>query len=332
MAQTVSMHPKLDQPAIDNADTHPAGNADWGCRCRFVSRRLFTGLLVAGGVSAALPALGQDARAPASGNARADEIGLRGDVGRESRFTKFVSADQVEAAARQQYQQMTQQAAQQRALAPDNDPQLLRLRAIAQRLIPQALGWNDRARQWRWEVNLLSSQQINAFCMPGGKIAFYTGILSKLQLSDAEVATIMGHEMAHALREHARERMGKTAATQVGAGLLSSLFGLGDIGNTLLNMGGQLLTLRFSREDETEADLVGMDLAARSGYDPAAGVTLWQKMLAASQGAPPQWMSTHPAGDTRIRDIQGKLPKVQSLYERAAKPSQNFGPPPKTAR
>jgi len=139
----------------------------------------------------------------------------------------------------------------------------------------------------------------------------------------------MGHEIAHALREHARERMGKTAATRLGAGLLSSLLGLGGTGDVLLNMGGQLLTLRFSREDETEADLVGLDLGARAGYDPAAGVTLWKKMMAASAGGPPQFLSTHPAGETRIRDMQAKLPKVQPLFRQSAKPSQRFGPPPR---
>lgn len=163
--------------------------------------------------------------------------------------------------------------------------------------------------------------------MPGGKIAFYYGILQQLQLNDAEVASIMGHEMAHALREHARERMGKTAATRIGANLLSSLLGLGGAGDALLGMGAQLLTLRFSREDESEADIVGMELAARAGYDPAAGVTLWQKMLQANKGAPPEFMSTHPAGDTRIKDIQSMLPKVEGLYARAAKPGKEFGPP-----
>jgi predicted Zn-dependent protease len=163
--------------------------------------------------------------------------------------------------------------------------------------------------------------------MPGGKIAFYFGILQKLQLSDDEVAAIMGHEVAHALREHARERMGKTAATRVGAGVLSALLGLGGAGDLLLNMGGQLLTLKFSREDETEADIVGMDLAARAGYDPAAGVSLWQKMMQANRNAPPQWMSTHPSSDTRIKEIQVKLLKAQPLFERAAKPAQRFAPP-----
>ncbi|MEF7615179.1 M48 family metallopeptidase [Aquincola sp. MAHUQ-54] len=286
----------------------------WGCRCALHGRRLFTGALVAG---AALPALAQ----------QRDPEGVRGDVGKESQFSKLVPAEQVEQAAAQQYEQMKREAAQQRALAPDNHPQVVRLRTISQRLIPFCDGWNRRATQWRWEVNLIGSQQLNAFCMPGGKIAFYFGILQQLQLSDDEVATIMGHEMAHALREHARERMGKTTATRLGASLLSSVLGLGGTGDALLNMGSQLLTLKFSRDDESEADIVGMDLAARAGYDPAAGVTLWQKMLQASKGAPPQFLSTHPAGETRIRDIQAKLPKVQPLYTRAAKPPRKFEPP-----
>ena len=142
---------------------------------------------------------------------------------------------------------------------------------------------------------------------------------------------IMGHEMAHALREHARERMGKTAATRIGASVLSAFLGLGNAGDTLLNMGGQLLTLKFSREDESEADIVGMELAARAGYDPEAGVTLWQKMMTASKGAPPQFLSTHPAGASRIRDIEAKLPKVAQLYARSVKPAQRFGPPAKAA-
>ena len=293
-----------------DSETHP------GCAlCGAGSRRLFTGLLAAGSMAALAPAAwAQD--------------GVQGDVGSTSRFTKLVSAEQVEAAAAQQYQQMLGEASSKRALAGPEQPQVQRLRAISQRIIPNAKSWNPRAQQWKWEVNLLGSKELNAFCMPGGKIAFYYGILQKLQLTDDEVATIMGHEMAHALREHARERMGKTAATNVGAGLLSALLGLGNTGNTLLNMGGQLLSLRFSREDETEADIVGMDLAARAGYDPAAGVSLWRKMMSASQGAPPQFLSTHPAGETRIRDIQAKLPKVERLYQQADKPARRYGPPP----
>jgi predicted Zn-dependent protease len=192
-------------------------------------------------------------------------------------------------------------------------------------LLPFAPAWNARARQWRWEVNLLISSELNAFCMPGGKIAFYSGILKKLQLDDDEVASIMGHEMAHALRDHARERRSESLLTRGAVEIGSAVLGLGHLGRTAADMGGQLLSLKFSRDDETEADIVGMDLAARAGYNPAAGVALWRKMLAQNKGAPPQWLSTHPASETRIREIQAKLPKVLPLYARAAKPPQRYG-------
>ena len=239
------------------------------------------------------------------------------DVGKESAFTKLVPAGQVEQSAGQQYQQVLAQAAQQKALGPENNPQVQRLRGIAQRIIPNSYAWNDRARAWKWEVNLIGSNQINAWCMPGGKIAFYTGILNTLKLNDDEVAAVMGHEIAHALREHARARMGKSAATNIGANVLSQVLGLGQAGQAITGYGAQLLTLKFSREDETEADLVGLELSARSGYNPQAGISLWQKMSANNKGAPPQWLSTHPASSTRIADIQKNLPNVMPLYERA---------------
>ena len=281
------------------------------CNCQLHRRRLFAGAMLASAALNAVPAWARE--------------GV--DVGRPSKFSKLVSADQVEQAALTQYAQMKQEAAQQKGLGPDGHPQVIRLRAIAQRIIPYTYEWNPRARDWKWEVNLIGSSELNAFCMPGGKIAFYFGILDQLQLNDDEVAMIMGHEAAHALREHARERMGKTAATRLGAGALSALLGLGSAGDAALNMGGQLLTLRFSREDESEADLVGLELAARAGYDPQAGVTLWQKMATASKGAPPEFLSTHPTGPTRIKDIEANIPKVAGLYARAEKPAQRFAPP-----
>ncbi len=257
----------------------------------------------------------------------AADTGLRDEVGRTSRLAGLVPAQQVEAAAAEQYAQLLRQAAAQCQLLPPEDPQVRRLRAIAARLVPYAPLWNDRAAQWRWEVNLLAGRELNAFCMPGGKIAFYYGLLQQLQLSDDEVAAVMGHEIAHALREHARERIGKTTVTRGLIELGSALFGLGGTGRVIADMGGQLLTLRFSRDDESEADIVGLDLMARAGYDPAAGLTLWRKMLAVDRGAPPPWMSTHPAGATRLRDIEARLPKVLPLYRAAAKPPQRFAPP-----
>ncbi len=138
---------------------------------------------------------------------------------------------------------------------------------------------------------------------------------------------IMGHEVAHALLEHARERMGKPALTRGAIELGSALFGLGGVGQTVAGIGGQLLTMKFSRSDESEADALGLLLAARAGYRPAAGVTLWQKMLSASKGAPPQFLSTHPSGESRIRDIEGRLPRLDPVYQAAAKPERRFAPP-----
>lgn len=244
------------------------------------------------------------------------------DVGKNSAFSKLVPAEEIEQSAAEQYAQMLAKADQQRALAGKDHPQLLRLRAIARRIIPFANEWNPRAKDWQWEVNLIGSKQINAFCMPGGKIAFYTGILETLKLTDDEAAMVMGHEIAHALREHARERMGKNAATGLGANLLSQVLGLGQVGQTVTQYGAQLLTLKFSREDESEADLVGLELAARAGYDPRAGISLWRKMSAANKNAPPQWLSTHPAGESRIADMEAAMSQVVPLYNKAQKPSK----------
>ena len=287
------------------------------CRCALHARRRMGGAL--GGVligSGALAALAL--AAPAAAQETECKV---------SAFTRIVSAEQVEQAAAQQYLQMLQQAQQQRALGPADNAQVQRLRYIAKRIIPFTTGCNPRAQQWRWDVNLIGSQELNAFCMPGGKIAFYYGILAKLKLDDDEVATIMGHEMAHALLEHSRARMAKTMATRGAIELGAALFGLGGAGQTLAGMGGQLLSLSFSRSDESEADVLGLVLSAKAGYKPAAGVTLWHKMAAASKGAPPQWLSTHPSSDNRIRDIESRLARLDPVYEQATKPDRRFAPP-----
>ncbi len=261
-----------------------------------------------------------------------NDKGVQG-VGKMSGARKLVSAEKIEAQAAQQYAQLLKESAAKRALAPADHPQLQRLRGIAQKLIPFVPRWNERAPQWKWEVNLIGSDQINAFCMPGGKIAFYTGILDKLKLTDDEVAMVMGHEIAHALREHGRERAGKQVAAQVGTTVLdvgSQLLGFGGLGRAIGSGGSQLALLAYGREDETEGDLVGMDLAARAGYDPRSGVALWQKMGAASKGAPPQWLSTHPSGKNRIAEISKHLPEAMPLFAKARGIAQNQLPPYKT--
>ena len=241
------------------------------------------------------------------------------DVGQASSLRKLIPAETLEASARQQYRQTLGEADSKGALAPDDYPQLKRLRAIADRLIPFTTQWNPDSRKWKWEVNLIGSKQINAWCMPGGKIAFYTGILEQLQLNDDEVAMIMGHEMAHALREHSRERLAKSKATSMGLSVASQLLGLGQMGDVAANLGTQLLSLKYGRDDETEADLVGLEIAARGGFKPEASVQLWKKMLGATGGGKgqPSFLSTHPSGNNRIQELEANLPKVAQLYEQA---------------
>jgi predicted Zn-dependent protease len=263
----------------------------------WMGRRAF---LLAAGVSAAGSALAQV------------------NVGESSRLRSLVPASELEQAAAQQYGELMQQARTKRALAPESHPQLQRLRAISSRLIADAPRWNDRARSWRWEVNLIGSDSINAFCMPGGKIAVFTGLLDKLQLTDDEVAMVVGHEMAHALREHARERIAKSQGTGALLSIGAALLGLGQLGDVAANIGTQLLTLKFSRDDEIEADLVGLELAARGGYNPQASVSLWEKMGKASGGREGAgFLSTHPTGPDRIRRLQDNVPRVQHLYQQA---------------
>jgi predicted Zn-dependent protease len=232
--------------------------------------------------------------------------------------------------AAQQYTALMSQAQQKGALVPENDPRVKRLRAVAQRIIPHTARWNQDAQQWKWQVNLLQSDQVNAFCMPGGRIAFFTGIIDKLKLTDDEIAAVMGHEIAHALREHGRDRQAKATTT----GLASSILGAAVSAYTgydlrgLANTAGQLYVLKFSRDEEREADLVGLDISARAGYDPRAGIALWNKMAALDKsGAPIEILSTHPGGEHRIQQIQDHMNVLLPLYARTKGTTADRLPP-----
>ena len=257
--------------------------------------------------------------------AMAQEEGVT--VDRMSRLRGLVPEKQLEEQATMQYGELKQQAAQKGVLAPDTDPQLQRVRAISRRIIANATRWNPGAADWQWEINLIRANNVNAFCMPGGKIAFFSGLVDQLKLTDDEIAIVAGHEIAHALREHGRERVAKGNLLQLGASLGSAILGLGQTGQMVVGQGAQLALLRFSREDETEADTVGLDLVARAGYDPRAGVALWRKMAMLEKSAPPQWLSSHPSGSNRIAQIQKTLPQVMPVYAKAVNARPGALPP-----
>lgn len=241
-----------------------------------------------------------------------------GAIGADRRQFLLVSSEQMNETAKTAYAEMKTEAQQQGILNRDQ-ALLQRLRNVGQRIRPQTAVFRSEAPNWEWELNILHSEELNAFCMPGGKIMFYSGLIEKLDLTDAEIAVVMGHEIAHALREHSREQMSQALAAQTVLGVGATLLGLGRGSADLAATGYQaLVATRFSRTDETEADRIGLELMARAGYDPRAGITLWQKMMNANQGGrPPELLSSHPAEANRVREIESLLPTVLPLYEAA---------------
>jgi predicted Zn-dependent protease len=301
----IQAHPEAhDTLAADDEVADGLSTYRPACGCAGTSRRGFAALLLG---AAAWPAWALDKECSRSVAA------------------KLVPAASVEGSALQQYSQMMQEAQQKGALVAESDEQVQRLRYIAKRIVPFTAACNERAREWKWDVELLRSNQVNAFCMPGGKIAFFTGILTRMQLNDNEVAVIMGHEVGHALLEHARERMAKGTGTSIGLRVLAAALGLGALGDMAAQGTASVLTLKYGRSDESEADALGILLAARAGFDPRAGVTLWQKMTALKKGKDtPSFLSTHPAGADRIKAMEKRMARVLPIFQAAPKPDRSF--------
>ncbi|WP_297576771.1 M48 family metallopeptidase [uncultured Deefgea sp.] len=264
-----------------------------------------------------------------------------GAVGATRKQSMLLSSQQVDQMSAASYAETIKKSSSQGKLLPSNDPTVRRVRDIAQRLIPQTAVFRPDALQWQWEVNVEKSPELNAYCMSGGKIMFYTGIIERLKLTDDEIAQIMGHEIAHALREHGREKMseeyGKTIALQGGMQLFSIATGgkydayqdlAGSGLNTLVDVS---YSLPNSRTSESEADAMGLELAARAGFQPNAAVSLWQKMAAQGTGKGLEFMSTHPSSNTRIAELQAKIPVVMPLYETAKNKPKPSGKPKKNA-
>jgi predicted Zn-dependent protease len=242
-----------------------------------------------------------------------------GAVGVNRQQSMLLSASEVDKSAGQAYQEEMKKAAAKNLL--NRDAALVtRVKTVAQRLIPATAAFRPDAPKWAWEVNVITSGDVNAWCMPGGKMAVYTGLIEKLKITDDELAAVMGHEIAHALREHGRERMSQAYAQALGLQVVGAAFGLGQNSMQIAQIVTDVtFNLPNSREHEVEADRVGVELAARAGYDPRAAVTLWQKMGQVGGGAPPQFLSTHPSPQNRQSDLTNYAARVMPLYEAARK-------------
>ena len=246
-----------------------------------------------------------------------------GAVGVNRSQFMMISSSEVDRLSAISYNDQAQKAKEKNILVTSG-PTYDRLKRIANRLIPQTGEFRDDTRHWNWQLTLIDAPTLNASCAPGGKITFYTGIIEQLNLSDDEIAAIMGHEIAHAIREHGRERvsqaMAQSAVTNIA---MAAAGGYGSAVSAANQVAQYVLVLPNSRQNESEADAIGLELAARAGYNPQAAISVWQKMIKATDGKKtPEFLSTHPSGETRIEQLTALMPTVEPLYKSAPKPDQ----------
>jgi len=256
-----------------------------------------------------------------------------GVVGVQRQQMMLVSADTVERMALVSYTRQNRDA-QQAGKLVTKGAELERLKRIATRLQAQVGTFRDDAAKWHWQVSLIDAPVQNATCAPGGKITFYTGLVRQLKMTDDEIAIVMGHEIAHALREHGRERVSQAyaqnALTTTALAAAPNSAAQIEAANTVAHY---LYMLPNSRQNESEADAMGLELAARAGYKPEASVAVWRKMQAQDKGRQPaQFTSTHPSHETRITELTAMLPKVTPLYRAAAVSATPAAMPPPTAQ
>jgi predicted Zn-dependent protease len=234
-------------------------------------------------------------------------------------FRNLIPSPMLEAQAAEEFEQIAYGAEHANRLYGDTDAHVTRVRSTVDKMIPYSLKWNERAKNWKWDVAVVRSPDIRMYCLPGGKIVVYGGLLDRARLNDNELGMLIGHEIAHALREHARERLGQLQASQLdSSGTIPQLFALADLGAAPLGIGSRLLEMKYENTDETEADVIGSDIASRAGFDPRAAVTLWDKLAQATRSNRDQgFIYVHPYTPARRQDIIKRLPDMLPLYAKA---------------
>ncbi|CAG4906065.1 Beta-barrel assembly-enhancing protease [Paraburkholderia saeva] len=238
--------------------------------------------------------------------------------GNPAAFRNLIPSPMLESQASAEFDEIARGASHANKLYPPTDARTKRIRTTLDQLIPFSLKWNERAKGWKWDVAVVKSPDIRMYCLPGGKVVVYGGLLDRVRLNDNELGMLLGHEIAHALREHARERLGEQQAAQIVSGPIPQLFGLADLGAAPLGIGTQLLEMKYESTDETEADVIGSDIASRAGFDPRAAITLWDKLAVATRNNREQgFIYVHPYTPARRADIMKRLPDMLPLYAKA---------------
>jgi Zn-dependent protease with chaperone function len=253
-----------------------------------------------------------------SNGAAAPNTGRVVRFGNAGVYRNLIPSPMLEAQATAEFNEIVRGAAHSNRLYAESDPHVQRVRAFVDRLAPYALKWSDRVKNWKWEVAVIRSTDIRMYCLPGGKIVVYGGLLDRVKLNDNEFGMLLGHEIAHAVREHVRERLGEQQAAQVESGTVPQLFGLADLGVFPLGIGSQLVEMHYGKADETEADVIGSDIASRAGFDPRAALTLWDKLAVATRADRDQgFIYVHPYTPARRADIVKRLADMMPLYAKA---------------
>ncbi len=226
----------------------------------------------------------------------------------------LVSEEQAISQSALAYTKMIEPLAQQGKI--NNDPALrARVEEITGRLVHEAVIMRPETRDWKWSMKVIDDPEtVNAWCMAGGKMAVYTGLVEKVEPTDDELAQVIGHEIGHALANHTAEKMSVALATSLGVTAVAIASDRPGAASAAAAAAIVAIQLPNSRTAENEADRIGIELAARAGYDPRAAVTLWQKMGAVGGNGPPQFLSTHPSSETRQSRLGSLEAEMMPLY------------------